>query len=281
MDTLIRKAKILVEALPYIRAFAGKTLVIKYGGRAMTAKGLQTTFAQDVVLLKYVGIQPVIVHGGGPQISRMMARLGKTPTFVRGIRVTDPDTMKIVEKVLGTLNSGIVAAINRQGGQAVGLTGKDAGLLTARPHRSASRTGLAGEVERVNTAMLTRLQNGRFIPVIAPVGAGRDGRTYNVNADAAAGAIAAALRAEKLITLTDTAGVLDASGRLLPTLKKKEIVRLTKRRVIEAGMLPKVEACLTALNGGVAKAHIIDGRVPHALLLEVFTDRGVGTEILA
>lgn len=282
MKTVIQKAQILVEALPYIRAFAGKTFVIKPGGRVLTTQALQTTFAQDVVLLKYVGIHPVIVHGGGPQISRMMARLGKVPRFVRGIRVTDPETMEIVEMVLGTINSGIVTAINRHGGQAVGLTGKDAGLITARPHRQgALRMGQAGEVADVNPSVLTRLQDGRFIPVIAPVGTGRDGRTYNVNADVVAGAIAAALRAEKLLVLTDTPGVLNASGRLIPTLQRKEILRLNKRGVIGAGMLPKVEACLAALAGGAAKAHVIDGRVAHALLLEIFTDRGVGTEILA
>jgi acetylglutamate kinase len=276
------KAEVLIEALPYIRAFFGKTLVIKYGGAAMTEEGLKARFAEDVVLMKYLGINPVIVHGGGPQISELMKRLGKEPKFVKGVRVTDAETMEIVEMVLGgTINKEIVALINRHGGRAVGLTGKDGGLILARRLKGAgSDFGRVGEVRSVDPQVLETLDRGRFIPVISPVGADEEGRSYNINADLVAGAVASALRAEKLLVLTDVKGILDADGALLSTLSKKEVQKLIRKGVINKGMLPKVQACLAALEGGTAKTHIIDGRVPHALLLEVFTDQGVGTEIV-
>ncbi len=290
MSRQIDKAEILVEALPYIRAFSGKTIVIKYGGKAMVHKELKEQFAQDVVLMKYVGINPVVVHGGGPQISQMMKRLGKEPTFVEGVRVTDAETMEIVEMVLGgVINKEIVALIQRQGGKAVGLTGKDGRLITAKPIKSAgphgekrgAGLGLVGEVEAIDPQILASLEEDRFIPIIAPVGAGKDGKTYNINADWVAGAIAAALKAEKLLILTDVAGILNDQRKLIPTLSKKDLSKLIKRGVITEGMLPKVQACLTALEGGVSKTHIIDGRTRHALLLEIFTDQGIGTEIVA
>lgn len=291
MRRQIDKAKTLIEALPYIRAFSGKSLVIKYGGKAMVDRELKEQFAADVVLMKYVGVNPVVVHGGGPQISLMMKRLGKEPTFVEGVRVTDAETMEIVEMVLGgVINKEIVALIHRQGGRAVGITGKDGRLITARPlksigpHResaSAGGLGLVGEVELIDPQVLASLEEARFIPVIAPVGVGKDGKTYNINADSVAGAIAASLKAEKLLILTDVSGILDDQKKLLPTLSRKDLSRLIKRGVIQEGMLPKVQACLTALEGGVSKTHIIDGRTRHALLLEIFTDKGIGTEIVA
>lgn len=284
VERLIEKATVLVEALPYITAFFGKTIVIKYGGAAMSHASLREKFAQDVVLMKYVGTNPVIVHGGGPQITDMMKRLGKEPRFVKGIRVTDSDTMEIVEMVLGgKINSEIVSLINRQGGKAVGLTGKDGRLITAqRPSRPGrSEMGMVGAVESVDPQVLIALEQNRFIPVISPIAEGKDGQTYNINADLVAGAIAAALRAEKLVILTDVEGIVDMNGRLIPTLSKKDIPSLIKKGVMREGMLPKGQACLTALEGGVAKTHIIDGRVPHALLLEIFTKKGIGTEIVA
>jgi acetylglutamate kinase len=283
MSNLKDKAQILVEALPYIRAFFGKTIVIKYGGAAMTEKELKTQFAEDVVLMKYVGMNPVIVHGGGPQISGMMKRLGKEPKFVKGVRVTDDETMEIVEMVLGgTINKEIVSLINRHGGKGVGLTGKDGALIQAKPMKSeGEEMGQVGEVKMIDPQILRTLEEGRFIPVISPVGADEEGRSYNINADLAAGKVASALSAEKLLILTDVPGILDEKGKLLPTLSRKEVQRLIKKGVISKGMLPKVEAALSAVEGGVQKAHIIDGRVPHALLLEIFTDQGVGTEIIA
>ena len=286
MEKAIKTADVLVEALPYIRAFAGKTVVVKYGGKAMVDPSLKERFAEDIALMKYVGMHPVIVHGGGPQISEMMKRLGKEPTFVRGIRVTDEETIGIVEMVLGgMLNPEIVALINRHGGRAVGLTGKDGPLLVARPLRASDKTsgvdlGLVGEIDGVDPGVLRGLEEARFIPVIAPIAGGIDGKTYNVNADSAAGAIAASLRAEKLLVLTDVAGILDGKERQIPTITKKEAQQLIRKGTISSGMIPKVQACLDALEGGVTKAHIIDGRVPHALLLELFTDKGIGTEIV-
>lgn len=290
MKKLIEKAKVLVEALPYIRSFAGRTIVIKYGGKAMVEESLKDTFAQDVVLMKYVGLNPVIVHGGGPQINAMMKRLHLEPRFVRGVRVTDAATMEIVEMVLGgTINKQIVNMINLHGGRAVGLTGKDGRLITARkipvkdksPQAGSTDLGMAGEVESVDPLVLRGLDQERFIPVIAPIGVDRVGRTYNINADIVAGAVAAALSAEKLMLLTDVKGILGGSGRLMPTLSKKEAVRLIRKNVIKEGMIPKVQSAISALEGGVRKAHIVDGRVPHALLLEIFTDKGIGTEITA
>jgi acetylglutamate kinase len=286
MEKAIKTADVLVEALPYIRAFAGKTIVVKYGGKAMVETTLKERFAEDIALMKYVGMRPVIVHGGGPQISEMMKRLGKEPAFVKGVRVTDAETVGIVEMVLGgVINPEIVALINRHAGRAVGLTGKDGPLLIAKPLRVSGKKseidlGLVGEVDGVDPGVLKGLEEARFIPVIAPIAGGIDGKTYNVNADSAAGAIAGALHAEKLLLLTDVPGILDAKGALIPTISKKETQQLIRKGTISSGMIPKVQACLDALDGGVAKAHIIDGRTPHALLLELFTDKGVGTEIV-
>jgi len=276
-----------MEALPYIREFRGKTVVIKYGGAAMEQADLKRTFALDVILLHFVGINPVIVHGGGPQIGALMKRLGKEPQFVGGMRVTDEETVEIVEMVLvGKINKEIVGLINYHGGKAVGLSGKDGSLLRARrrPHRLASGEevdiGLVGEVESVKPDLIRLLEDHGFVPVIAPVGVGVDGETYNINADLVAGDVAAALGAEKLIHLTDVQGILGDDGHLLSTLNRKEAERLMDDKVIDGGMLPKVESSVRALRGGTAKAHIIDGRVPHAILLELFTREGIGTEIV-
>jgi len=281
--SLGKKADILIEALPYIRAFYGKTIVIKYGGSAMIDEGLKRQFAEDIVLMKYVGMHPVIVHGGGPQISGMMKRLGKEPEFIEGVRVTDPETMAIVEMVLGgSINKEIVLLINQMGGRGVGLTGKDGRLIQARPlSGSKDKMGQVGEVEAVDPQILRTLDEGRFIPVISPVGADEAGKSYNINADLVAGSLAAALSAEKFLILTDVAGILDGAKKLIPSLSKKEVQALIAGGVISHGMLPKVQAALSSVEKGVQKAHIIDGRVPHALLLEIFTNQGVGTEILA
>ncbi len=282
MEKLIEKANILVEALPYIKKFSGKTIVIKYGGSAMTDEALKEKFALDVILMKYVGINPVIVHGGGPMIGKTMERLGKKPVFVHGQRVTDKETIDIVEMVLGgKINKELVSFINKHGGKAVGLTGKEGGMITAKKIRlKGADLGLVGEVKSVDPHIILSVMEQGFIPVIAPMGVDDDGQTYNINADSAAGAIAGALKAEKLLLLTDVKGILNDKGRLIPTLSKKEVESLIKKKVIVGGMLPKVASCFTALKGGVKKTHIIDGRVPHALLLEIFTDKGVGTEIV-
>ncbi|MEK6695171.1 MAG: acetylglutamate kinase [Nitrospirota bacterium] len=298
MDELIKKANVLVEALPYIRAFAGKTIVIKYGGKAMTDPSLKDGFATDVVLLKYVGLNPVVVHGGGPQIDQMLKRLAIEPKFRQGVRVTDAATMEIVEMVLGgTINKEIASLISRHGAKAVGLSGKDGGLIQAKPFTKADWAkklgtdlnswaegedyGLVGDVQAVDASILKDLQDSNAIPVIAPMGVGRDGQTYNINADLVAGAIAAALGAEKLVVLTDVRGIKDEDGKHVSTLARKDIARMVKKGTISEGMLPKVQACLNALEGGVKKAHVIDGRTPHAILLEIFTDKGIGTEIVA
>ena len=284
---MIQRAEVLIEALPYIRAFQGKTLVIKYGGAAMEQADLKEQFAQDVLLLRLVGIRPVIVHGGGPQIGALMKRLGKEPRFVGGMRVTDEETVQIVEMVLvGKINKEIVGLINLHGGRAVGLSGKDASLLRARkrlhrmPDGTSADIGLVGEVEAVNPEPIRLLEENGFIPVIAPVGVGEAGETYNINADLVAGDVAAALFAEKLIHLTDVTGINGEDGKLVSTLTKRDAERLIKAGVIDGGMLPKVESSLRALTGGAQKAHIIDGRVPHAILLEVLTKEGIGTEII-
>jgi acetylglutamate kinase len=298
MNRLIKKANVLVESLPYIRTFRGKTVVIKYGGNAMTEPSLKERFAQNIVLLKYVGINPVIVHGGGPQIDKMLDRLGIEAKFRHGVRVTDEATMEIVEMVLaGRINMEIVDLINRHGGQAVGLSGKDGGLMLSRPltakawAESLERDledgeedgdfGLVGEVQSIDPTLILKLQQDLYVPVIAPIGTDREGNTYNINADLVAGAMAAALQAEKLLMLTDVKGIRDAKGRHLSTVSRKDVQRMVKKGTISEGMLPKVHACLTALDGGVKKAHIIDGRVPHAILLEIFTHKGIGTEITA
>jgi acetylglutamate kinase len=287
MEQIVRRAETLIEALPYIRAFQGKTLVIKYGGAAMEQADLKEQFAKDVLLLRLVGIRPVIVHGGGPQIGALMKRLGKEPHFVGGMRVTDQETMEIVEMVLvGKINKEIVGLINLHGGRAVGLSGKDGSLIRAhkRLHRTADGTmadiGLVGEVDAVNPELIRLLEVDGFIPVIAPVGVGSGGETYNINADLVAGDVAAALGAEKLMHLTDVQGIKGGDGRHISTLTKQEAERLIKAGVIDGGMLPKVESSLRALAGGAQKAHIIDGRVPHAILLEVLTVEGIGTEII-
>ncbi len=281
------RAEILMEALPYIRAFQGKTLVIKYGGAAMEQADLKEQFAKDVLLLRLVGIRPVIVHGGGPQIGALMKRLGKEPQFVGGMRVTDEETVEIVEMVLvGKINKEIVGLINLHGGRAVGLSGKDGNLIRARkrlhrtPEGDVADIGLVGEVETVNPEAIRLLEENGFIPVIAPVGVGPGGETYNINADLVAGDVAAALSAEKLIHLTDVRGISGEDGVLISTLTKRDAERLIKAGVIDGGMLPKVESSLRALSGGAQKAHIIDGRVPHAILLEVLTREGIGTEII-
>jgi acetylglutamate kinase len=279
--------EVLLEALPYIREFRGKSLVIKYGGSAMESDDLKEKFARDVILLHLVGIKPIIVHGGGPQIGALMKKLGKEPQFVGGMRVTDAETVEIVEMVLvGKINKEIVGLINHHGGQAVGLSGKDGDLLRARKrlHRTATGEevdiGLVGEVETVNVAVIRLLEERGFMPVIAPVGVGARGETYNINADLVAGEVAAALGAEKLIHLTDVRGIKGTDGQFISTLSRKEAERLMQAGVIDGGMLPKVESSLRALEGATAKAHIIDGRVPHAILLELFTREGVGTEIV-
>lgn len=297
MNKLIKKASVLIESLPYIRTFAGKTVVIKYGGKAMSDDGLKDRFAMDVVLLKYVGLNPVIVHGGGPQIDQMLKQLGLEPKFRHGVRVTDRQTMDVVEMVLGgKINKEIVALLNRHGARAVGLTGKDGGLIHSRPLTVKAWAeslctdpdglpdedfGLVGDVQSVDPQILFKLQQDNFIPVIAPIGTDREGRTYNINADLVAGAVAAALNAEKLLVLTDVKGIRDAKGRHVSTLSRKDMQRMVKKATISEGMLPKVHACLAALDGGVRKAHVIDGRMPHAILLEIFTDKGIGTEIVS
>jgi len=292
MDKLIKKADVLLEALPYIRNLYKKTIVIKYGGSAMVAEELKKGFALDVILLKYIGINPVIVHGGGPQIGKTLEKMGKKSHFVEGLRVTDEETIDVVEMVLvGKVNKEIVSLINRHGGKAVGLSGKDGGLIKAKKYKvikSSPETdrpeiidiGMVGEVESINADVLNTLDEGGFIPVIAPVGAGENGETYNINADFVAGEIAGSLKAEKLVLLTDEEGVKGKDGSLLSTLNKKEIDYLIKKSVIRGGMLPKVKCCLDALESGVKKTHIIDGRVKHAILLEIFTDEGVGTQIV-
>ena len=284
MEEYLEKSRTLIEVLPYIRRFYGKTMVLKYGGSAMAEAELQEAFAMDVVLMKYVGIKPVVVHGGGPQIGELLRRLGKESIFVGGMRVTDPETMEIVEMVLGKINKDIVSLINRHGAKAVGLSGKDGDLLRAKklhlPEHVDVDLGLVGEVERVAVEVIEALQAGGFVPVIAPVGIGADGGTYNINADLVAGAVAAALKAEKLILLTDVPGVMNEEGDLISTLTVSEARALVDQGVAQGGMVPKLRCSLLALEGGVRKAHIVDGRVPHAVLLEIFTDAGVGTEII-
>ena len=285
------RAQILIEALPYIQRFQGKTIVIKYGGNAMVDEALKQSFARDVVLMKLVGMNPVIVHGGGPQIGKLLERIGKKSEFVQGMRVTDRETMDVVEMVLGGLvNKEIVSLINKHGGKAGGLTGKDGGLIRARKlvMKSAPAEGLpseiidighVGEVESIDPEVVALLDTQNFIPVIAPIGVGPDGEAYNINADVVAGKLAITLRAEKLMLLTNTTGVLDKEGKLLTALTIGKVNALIADGTIHGGMLPKVNYALDAVNSGVKSAHIIDGRVEHAVLLEVFTDQGVGTLI--
>jgi len=281
MQKYIQKVETLLESLPYIRQFYDKTIVIKYGGHAMVDERLKQSFAKDIILMKYVGLDPVIVHGGGPQIGELLKKLGKESRFVKGIRVTDDETMDVVEMVLvGKVNKEIVGLINHYGGKAVGLSGKDGGLIKAKKLKNRGEDmGMVGEVKSVNPKVIETLDRDKFIPVIAPVGVGDDGKTYNINADTVAGKIAAALKAEKLILLTDVQGVLDKNKKLISALSVAEVKKLIKNETATGGMIPKLECCLDAIKGGVSKAHIIDGRIAHAVLLEVFTDAGVGTEI--
>jgi acetylglutamate kinase len=279
-------AEILIEALPYIQALDQKTVVIKFGGNAMVDEALKSSFAQDIVLLKQVGVNPVIVHGGGPQIGKLLEQIGKKSRFIEGMRVTDNETMDVVEMVLGgQVNKQIVSLINRHGGRAVGLTGKDGGLITARKMRFSGADlemhdlGQVGEVESIDPRVVTMLDNDDFIPVIAPIGVGADGASYNINADLVAGELARVLGAEKLLLLTNTAGVLDPDGNLLTGLSAAETERLIENGVIHGGMLPKVRCALNAVKGGVATSQIIDGRIKHSVLLELLTDSGVGTLI--
>ncbi len=293
MEKLIEKANILIEALPYMRQFYQRTIVIKYGGHAMVDERLKDSFAKDIVLLKYVGINPVVVHGGGPQIGQTLERIGKKSDFREGMRVTDSETMDVVEMVLvGKVNKEIVALINHHGGQAVGLSGKDGRLIRARKlqlYRDQEGNkppelidlGMVGEVEAIQAEVIQTLEASRFITVIAPVGVGAQGETYNINADLVAGKLAPALKATKLILLTDVPGVLDRDGNLISSLDTNQAAELVEQGVIREGMIPKIRYAIEAVNGGVDKAHIIDGRVEHAVLLEIFMDRGIGTEIVS
>jgi len=284
-------ANVLGEALPYLQQFVGKTIVIKYGGNAMVDENLKAGFARDIVLLKLVGINPVVVHGGGPQIGQLLEKIGKQSEFVDGMRVTDSETMDVVEMVLGGLvNKDIVHLINQHGGKAVGLTGKDGDLIRARkmvftrdnPELDAPEIidiGHVGEVAGINTSVVNMLTQGNFIPVIAPIGSGEDGHSYNINADLVAGKMAETLQAEKLILLTNTEGLLDKGGKLLTGLSSQRVDELIKDGTIHGGMLPKIGSALDAVRSGVTSSHIIDGRVEHAVMLEIFTDEGVGTLI--
>jgi acetylglutamate kinase len=288
----VERADILLETLPYIKRFYNKTIVIKYGGHAMVDSELKDKFAQDIVLMKYIGINPVVVHGGGPQIGELLKKVGKESKFIQGMRVTDEETMNIVEMVLvGMVNKEIVALINRHGGNAVGLSGKDGNLILAEKYYLNEEKakiappeiidiGLVGKVKQINTHLINAVAHDNFIPIIAPTGIGENGETYNINADLVAGEIAAALQAEKLLLLTDVPGVLDKDKRLINTMTNSEATRLIEEGVIGGGMFPKIKCCLKALKAGVQKTHVIDGRLKHAILLEMFTDRGIGTEIV-
>ncbi|HHV55725.1 MAG TPA: acetylglutamate kinase [Firmicutes bacterium] len=294
MQSSVEKAGILVEALPYIRTFAGKTFVIKYGGHAMEDPELKRAVVLDVILLKYVGVHPVIVHGGGPEITAMLERLGKKSEFVAGMRVTDAETMEIVQMVLvGKVNQELVALINRYGGRAVGLSGIDGNLIVARKHQmtpeeaaaagGSKDLGYVGEVEAINPAVVHLLSQAGYIPVVSSVGAGLAGETYNINADLVAGELAAALGAEKLIMLTDVEGIFEDPNdpdSLISALQMERASRMIEEHRIQGGMIPKVQACVRALARGVSRAHIIDGRKLHSLLLEIFTDRGIGTMVI-
>jgi acetylglutamate kinase len=288
----MERADILLEALPYIQRFYNKTIVIKYGGHAMLDEELKESFARDVLMMKYIGINPVVVHGGGPQIGSYLKKIGKESKFIQGMRVTDEETMNIVEMVLvGLINKEIVALINRHGGRAVGLSGKDGNLIEAEKYflnaDKAKDTppeiidiGLVGKVRKINATLIAALEREGFIPVIAPTGVGEHGETFNINADIVAGEVAAALQAEKMILLTDVEGVLDENKKLINTMSNRDALAMIEKGVVEGGMFPKVKCCLKALRGGVRKAHIVDGRLKHAILLEMFTDSGIGTEIV-
>ncbi|MEC9491375.1 acetylglutamate kinase [Flexistipes sp.] len=290
MQELIEKASTLVESLPYIRKFYGKTIVVKYGGSAMVETELKNNFAKDIVLLKYVGINPIIVHGGGPQIAEMLGKMGIKTKFVSGMRVTDKETMSVVEMVLaGKVNKDIVNLINKNGGSAIGLSGKDGHLLTAEKLMVENDStilqapeimdiGHVGRVKGVDADVIQAVSKD-FIPIIAPVGIGDDYEAYNINADLVAGSVAAAVKAEKLIMLTDVRGVLDNDGNLISSIKANDVPGLKNDKIIKGGMIPKTDAAVTALEAGVNKAHIVDGRILHSVLLEIFTDSGIGTQI--
>jgi acetylglutamate kinase len=282
------KANVLAEALPYIRRFHGKTIVVKYGGNAMTDIALQKSFAHDVVLLKLVGMNPVVVHGGGPQIEQLLERLNIKSQFVQGMRVTDADTMDVVEMVLGgAVNKDIVTLINQAGGKAVGLTGQDGSLIRARKMMISAKDdpgqkidiGMVGEIASIDPGVIAALEQGGFIPVVAPIGIGEDGETFNINADLVAGKLAEVLKAEKLVLLTNTPGVLDKQGNLLTGITPRQIDDMLEDGTLSGGMLPKISSALDAARSGVKSVHIIDGRTPHSLLLEILTDEGIGTLI--
>ncbi len=284
-------ADILIEALPYIQRFSGKTIVIKYGGHAMVDKGLKEDFARDITLMKFIGLHPVVVHGGGPQIGSVLEKMGISSQFVDGMRVTDEPTMDVVEMVLvGKVNKEIVAQISQQGGKAVGLSGKDGGLILSRKLHLVRRQiedkppeiidiGMVGEVVQVNPGIISTLEADGFIPVIAPVGVSASGETYNINADWVASKIAVALNAMKLVLLTDVEGVMDKAGSLISSTTMEAVQELLEDSTISGGMIPKMQCTLEALKGGVERVHIVDGRRPHAILLELFTDKGIGTEV--
>lgn len=293
MKKLIHKAETLIEALPFIKTFYGKTIVIKYGGNAMVNETLKDSFAEDVVLMKYIGINPVIVHGGGPQIGKTLELFGIKSEFIDGQRVTSKEMIDVVEMVLGgKVNQNIVSLINRHGGNAVGITGKDGDMIQAKRYRRVRESpetdrpeiidlGLVGEIQKVNVRVIETLDEAEFIPVIAPIGKGEQGETLNINADFVASSVAQALKAEKLVLMTDVEGVKNKKGELQSTLSRKIVQQMIKSKVIRDGMLPKVNCCLDALKAGVQKTHIIDGRVKHALLLEILTKEGIGTQITA
>jgi len=291
MEKYIEKADILLEALPYIQRFANKTMVIKYGGHAMEDEDLKVSFVRDVILLQFIGVNPVIVHGGGPQIDGMLDKIGKKSQFIEGMRVTDKETMEVVEMVLvGKINKEIVSRINSNGGQAIGLSGADGNLIRARKmwgHKKGKEgqekeridLGMVGEVEAINPEVIRTFMANKWTPVIAPVGVGRGGEVYNINADLVAGKVASALQAEKFILLTDVEGVLSSQKQLISTMDSEIAARFIQEGTISGGMIPKVRCCLDALREGVKKTHVIDGRVKHAILLEIFTDEGIGTQI--
>ena len=286
--TPAQQAAILAEALPYIKRFHGRTIVVKYGGNAMTDEHLKQCFARDVVLLKLVGMNVVVVHGGGPQIENMLGRIGKKGEFIQGMRVTDAETMEVVEMVLGgQVNKDVVNLINRAGGKAVGLTGKDGGMIRAKKLMLPNKdnpddlidVGQVGDIVQIDPSLIGNLESAGFIPVIAPIGVGKDGETYNINADVVAGKVAEVLKAEKLVLLTNTPGVLDKAGQLITGITPKQIDDMVEDGTLSGGMLPKISSALDAARNGVKSVHIIDGRVEHALLLEILTDHGVGTMI--
>jgi len=291
MEELIKKANVLMETLPWIRRFYGKTIVIKYGGNAMVEEHLKEGFARDVIMMKYIGLNPVVVHGGGPQIGKVLEAMKIESQFIQGMRVTDSETMDVVEMVLGgKVNKEIVTNINRHGGKAVGITGKDGGLIQARKLEMTAVNpdtltpeiidiGMVGEVESVDPTIIKSLKENDFIPIIAPIGGGLNGETYNINADLVAGKIAGALKAEKLILLTDVEGVKDKQGKLISTIDIRRVPDLINNGTISGGMIPKVNCCVDAVDEGVTRAHIVDGRMEHACLLEMFTDKGIGTVV--